>query len=75
MNLNDYNGDLRKGSRTGAGGGGLTYRSPNSKDVGPVEPGPYCDKVVKNASFQMFPVYVAMSPFCPLLIYCLIKKM
>lgn len=36
----DYNGDMRRGGR---GGGG--YRVPGSKDMGPVDMGPYGEKV------------------------------
>ncbi|KAF0032418.1 hypothetical protein F2P81_014708 [Scophthalmus maximus] len=36
----DYNGEMRRGAR---GGGG--YRMPSSKDMGPVEMGPYGEKV------------------------------
>lgn len=38
--LSDYNGEMRRGGR---GGGG--YRMSSSKDMGPVEMGPYGDKV------------------------------
>lgn len=68
MNLNDYNGDLRKGGRSGAGGGGLVFRSPNPKDVGPVETGPYGDKVVckQLLFFFFFGFCVAVAICCPL---------
>uniref|UniRef100_A0A4W4FDH4 Trinucleotide repeat containing adaptor 6Ba n=1 Tax=Electrophorus electricus TaxID=8005 RepID=A0A4W4FDH4_ELEEL len=42
MGLSDYNGEMRKGAR--GGGGGVVFRSPGSKEVGPGEPGPYYDK-------------------------------
>ncbi|XP_036416334.1 trinucleotide repeat-containing gene 6B protein isoform X3 [Colossoma macropomum] len=42
VSLNDYNGEMRKGGR--GGGGGVVFRSPGSKEVGPGEPGPYYDK-------------------------------
>lgn len=42
MGLSDYNGEMRKGGR---GGGGVVFRSPGSKEVGPAETGPYYDKV------------------------------
>lgn len=38
--ISDYNGEMRRGGR----GGG--YRIPNSKDIGPVDMGPYGEKVV-----------------------------
>lgn len=41
MGLSDYNGEMRKGGR----GGGVVFRSPGSKEVGPAETGPYYDKV------------------------------
>lgn len=43
MGLSDYNGEMRKGGR--GGGGGVVFRSPGSKEVGPAETGPYYDKV------------------------------
>lgn len=42
MGLSDYNGEMRKGGR---GGGGVVFRSPGSKEVGPAETGPYYDKM------------------------------
>lgn len=42
MSLSDYNGEMRKGGR---GGGGVVFRSPGSKEVGPAETGPYYDKM------------------------------
>ncbi|XP_062859215.1 trinucleotide repeat-containing gene 6B protein [Trichomycterus rosablanca] len=42
MGLSDYNGEMRKGGRGGAGG--VVFRSPGSKEVGPGETGPYYDK-------------------------------
>lgn len=38
--MSDYNGEMRRGGR---GGGG--YRMPISKDMGPVDMGPYGEKV------------------------------
>ena len=38
--MSDYNGEMRRGGR---GGGG--YRMPSSKDMGPVDMGPYGEKV------------------------------
>uniref|UniRef100_A0A3Q3VNQ1 Uncharacterized protein n=1 Tax=Mola mola TaxID=94237 RepID=A0A3Q3VNQ1_MOLML len=38
--ISDYNGEMRRGGR----GGG--YRIPNSKDIGPVDMGPYGEKVM-----------------------------
>uniref|UniRef100_A0A3B4UUA1 Trinucleotide repeat containing adaptor 6Bb.1 n=1 Tax=Seriola dumerili TaxID=41447 RepID=A0A3B4UUA1_SERDU len=38
--ITDYNGEMRRGGR---GGGG--YRMPSSKDMGPVDMGPYGEKV------------------------------
>ncbi len=38
--MTDYNGEMRRGGR---GGGG--YRIPSSKDMGPVDIGPYGEKV------------------------------
>lgn len=38
--ISDYNGEMRRGGR---GGGG--YRIPSSKDMGPVDMGPYGEKV------------------------------
>lgn len=37
--ITDYNGEMRRGGR----GGG--YRMPSSKDMGPVDMGPYGEKV------------------------------
>uniref|UniRef100_A0AAZ3P1K5 Argonaute hook domain-containing protein n=1 Tax=Oncorhynchus tshawytscha TaxID=74940 RepID=A0AAZ3P1K5_ONCTS len=45
MVLNDYNGEMRKGGQRAMGGGGMVYRSPGSKEMGPGDPGPYYDKV------------------------------
>jgi hypothetical protein len=45
MGLNDYNGEMRKGGQRAMGGGGMVYRSPGSKEMGPGDPGPYYDKV------------------------------
>uniref|UniRef100_A0A3Q3KXG8 Trinucleotide repeat containing adaptor 6B n=1 Tax=Mastacembelus armatus TaxID=205130 RepID=A0A3Q3KXG8_9TELE len=42
MGMNDYNGDMRKGGRTG---GGIAYRPPGSKEAPPVDAGSYYDKV------------------------------
>ncbi|XP_046709495.1 trinucleotide repeat-containing gene 6B protein isoform X2 [Silurus meridionalis] len=42
MGLSDYNGEMRKGGR--GGGGGVVFRSPGSKEVGPAEP--YYDKTL-----------------------------
>lgn len=39
--MSDYNGEMRRGGRGGGGG----YRMPISKDVGPVDMGPYGEKV------------------------------
>lgn len=39
--INDYNGEMRRGGRSGGGG----YRMPSSKDMGPGDMGPYGDKV------------------------------
>ncbi|XP_070982120.1 trinucleotide repeat-containing gene 6B protein-like isoform X4 [Oncorhynchus clarkii lewisi] len=44
MGLNDYNGEMRKGGQRGVGGGGMVYRSPGSKEIGPGDPGPCYDK-------------------------------
>ncbi|KAK6328341.1 hypothetical protein J4Q44_G00003190 [Coregonus suidteri] len=45
MGLNDYNGEMRKGGQRGVGGGGgMLYRSPGSKEMGPGDPGPCYDK-------------------------------
>lgn len=44
MGLNDYNGEMRKGGQRAMGGGGMVYRSPGSKEMGPGDPGPYYDK-------------------------------
>lgn len=41
--MTDYNGEMRRGGR---GGGG--YRMPISKDMGPVDMGPYGEKVRVN---------------------------
>lgn len=38
--ITDYNGEMRRGGRVGGG-----YRMPSSKDMGPVDMGPYSDKV------------------------------
>ncbi|KAI4904321.1 hypothetical protein NFI96_015182, partial [Prochilodus magdalenae] len=45
VGLSDYNGEMRKGGRGGGGGGSVVFRSPNSKEVVPGEPGPYYDKI------------------------------
>lgn len=39
--MSDYNGEMRRGGRGGGGG----YRMPISKDMGPVDMGPYGEKV------------------------------
>ncbi|XP_056262530.1 trinucleotide repeat-containing gene 6B protein-like isoform X2 [Pseudoliparis swirei] len=44
--ITDYNGEMRRGGR---GGGG--YRMPGSKDMGPVEMGPYGEKVGGHGVF------------------------
>lgn len=49
MGLSDYNGEMRKGGR--GGGGGVVFRSPGSKEVGPPETGPYYDKVACHSLF------------------------
>lgn len=38
--ITDYNGEMRRGGRSGGG-----YRMPSSKDMGPVDMGPYGEKV------------------------------
>lgn len=47
MGMTDYNGDIRKGGRVGGGGGvgGMSYRSPVSKEAVPGDAGSYYDKV------------------------------
>lgn len=50
MGLSDYNGEMRKGGR--GGGGGVVFRSPGSKEVGPAETGPYYDKVTCHYFFR-----------------------
>ncbi|XP_034056311.1 trinucleotide repeat-containing gene 6B protein isoform X3 [Gymnodraco acuticeps] len=42
MNMNDYNGDMRKVGR--GGGGGMGYRPPGSKEAAPGDAGSYYDK-------------------------------
>ena len=37
--ITDYNGEMRRGGRSGG------YRIPSSKDMGPVDMGPYGEKV------------------------------
>ncbi|XP_069557422.1 trinucleotide repeat-containing gene 6B protein-like isoform X2 [Brachyistius frenatus] len=44
--ITDYNGEMRRGGR---GGGG--YRMPSSKDMGPVEMGPYGEKMGGHGVF------------------------
>ncbi|GAA6215573.1 trinucleotide repeat-containing gene 6B protein-like [Lates japonicus] len=44
--ITDYNGEMRRGGR---GGGG--YRMPSSKDMGPVDMGPYGDKMGGHGVF------------------------
>ncbi|KAM4530862.1 trinucleotide repeat-containing gene 6B protein-like isoform 1-T2 [Odontesthes bonariensis] len=44
--INDFNGEMRRGGR---GGGG--YRMPSSKDMGPVDMGPYGEKVGGHGVF------------------------
>ncbi|XP_060882568.1 trinucleotide repeat-containing gene 6B protein-like isoform X4 [Labrus mixtus] len=44
--MNEYNGEMRRGGR---GGGG--YRMPGSKDMGPVDTGPYGDKMSGHGVF------------------------
>nr|XP_040047405.1 trinucleotide repeat-containing gene 6B protein-like isoform X2 [Gasterosteus aculeatus aculeatus] len=44
--MTDYNGEMRRGGR---GGGG--YRMPTSKDMGPVEMGPYGEKMGGHGVF------------------------
>lgn len=44
--ISDYNGELRRGGR---GGGG--YRIPGSKEMGPVDMGPYGEKVEMHYSW------------------------
>ncbi|XP_074552327.1 trinucleotide repeat-containing gene 6B protein-like [Halichoeres trimaculatus] len=44
--MNDYNGEMRRGGRSGGG-----YRMPSSKDMGPVDMGPYSDKMSGHGVF------------------------
>lgn len=46
MGMTDYNGDMRKGGR--GGGGGVSYRSPGSKEAAPGDAGAYYDKVMPH---------------------------
>ncbi|XP_010774120.1 trinucleotide repeat-containing gene 6B protein-like [Notothenia coriiceps] len=49
MNMNDYNGDMRKvgrGGGGGGGGGGMGYRPPGSKEATPGDAGSYYDKTL-----------------------------
>ncbi|XP_012735101.2 trinucleotide repeat-containing gene 6B protein [Fundulus heteroclitus] len=44
--INDYNGEMRRGGRSGGG-----YRMPSSKDMGPGDMGPYGDKMGGHGVF------------------------
>lgn len=50
MGMTDYNGDMRKGGR---GGGGMSYRSPVSKEAAPGDAGSYYDKVASHCQPQL----------------------
>ncbi|XP_034566838.1 trinucleotide repeat-containing gene 6B protein-like [Notolabrus celidotus] len=44
--MSDYNGEMRRGGRSGGG-----YRMPSSKDMGPVDMGPYSEKMSGHGVF------------------------
>jgi len=63
--ITDYNGEMRRGGR---GGGG--YRMPGSKDMGPVEMGPYGEKVRSCCANQYFTfTELPFSTLAPILYY------
>ncbi|XP_038129725.1 trinucleotide repeat-containing gene 6B protein-like [Cyprinodon tularosa] len=48
--MNDYNGEMRRGGRSGGG-----YRMPSSKDMGPGDMGPYGEKMGGHGVFGGMP--------------------